>query len=414
MNERGRPMNDNRSFLTLICASPLLGMMFSAQAQQPHPFGGITLMRVENMEVLNVVTGEKRDTSQRVNDRFLLTVVSGNQSYASSPNGIVAASSGGSGLGCLTWITSGPDAAGSIVLGNGPAWRFQDKSRKLKDKPVCAEYGLQRRGIKQALFTSNDLRTVLPIVENYPIVPIDWSHPSIFNFYFYDVGLGTLTMDKLVEMTNRSAKRPVARAQVVENFQRQNRTREKYAGTLSTFAASWTRDGGEINVKYTGLINSDQLISSGRAEVPYARLTIGRKTQIQKTLFQEALIDKYGPPTARVGDDTGNKWFTLFWVHDLHGKLLTPEEGSADTGVQSMVKYGLVTKHLNNYTDMGPWGFGVVMSVVVTGVSDFVQGYHVNMHHGHALAHQHFSNRLQTISYIQGTMKPEEQFIPEF
>lgn len=398
----------------LVCGSLSLGMTLNILAQEPHPFGGITLMRVDNSEVLDALTGADRSQRGSGSNRFLLTVVAGNQSYASAPTGVPKQNASTGSISCLSWITAGPDASGQIVLGSGEAWHFRDESRQLKNKYICAEFGLRRQGAKQAVFSSGNLRAVLPIVENFPIIPIDWSDPSISAFRFYGAGLGTVTLDEFVEMSNRSAPRGFSRAQIIEQLQRQSQSTEKYAGALSRFALGWDTDDGNAKINFSGLINIEQMISSGRAEVPYAMVGVVQKKPLLKTLFKEALIDRYGPPTASTGDPTGSRWFTLIWIHDLQGRLITEDAGNNNPGVQSIVKYGFTTKSLYNKSDMGPWGFGVVMSVDVTGRSDMIQNYGVSIRHGHALAHHHFSSRLQMISYIQGTIKDEKQFTPEF
>ena len=406
-------MTIKRSIFTLVCASLSLGAALNVLAQEAHPFGGITLMRVDNPDVLDAVKGVNRGQSKRPNE-FLLTVVAGNQSYASAPNAELAANARVGGTGCWTWITAGPDASGQTVLGNGQNWRYRDETRQLKDKYMCAEFSLRRQSAKQVAFSSNGVRATLPIVESYPIVPVDWTDPSISEFRFYGAGLGSITLQQFAEMTNRSSPQPLSRAQIVDELRRQSRTSEKYAGTLSRLAARWETDDGNAKIDFSGLIDTERLISSGQAEIPYARYLVGQRKPLQKALFREALIDRYGPPTAHIGDPTGTQWFTLFWIHDLQGRLVTEEAGINNPGVQSIVKYGLSKNYPSNNTDIGPWGFGVVMSVVVSGYTDVVNNYEVHMQHGHALAHQHFSDRLNMISHIQKTTKEEEQFTPSF
>ena len=211
-----------------------------------------------------------------------------------------------------------------------------------------------------------------------------------------------------MEITNRGVPRPYSRAQVIERLQRPGAI---HIGTLSGFGSSWLLDDGSAQISFAGLLDVDRLISEGQAEILYARFLVTQKALIPKTLFMEALLERYGAATATIRSGRG---FTLIWAHDLQGRLVSETAGSIP-GLQALVEFGYSTIYPQAYSsDLGPWGFGTILSVVVPGFSDEVESYEVHIRHGHALAHQRFSGRLGMISDIQETLKNQSKFIPEF
>jgi hypothetical protein len=401
-------MANRRYFSILLCSSISVFLVSNAPvlAQAPHPFGGITLMKVDNGEVQAVLN----------HSGYLLTVVAGGQSYVAGGRNVLANTSSVNSTNCVSWIGPERENSGELVVGNGEQWTYRTPTDGFRDREVCSEFTLRRLSAQQAIFARNSLRATLPIIGSYPIVPIDWSDPSISHFRLRGDGLGTITLDGVVEISNRGVARPFSRAQVIENLQRESRMRAKFGGTLSAFRSSWTLDDDSAQISFNGLINVDRLIAEGQAEVPYARFLVTQKDLIPKSLFEQGLLTRYGPPTARLSGEGLQKWFTLIWAHDLQGRLLTEDEGSIDAGFQALVDFGYSIRDLNERSDMGAWGFGLVMSVTVPGILDEVDSYSVYIRHAHALAHQLFSGRLQEISEIRQALESESQesFVPEF
>lgn len=409
MKTRDKPL-----ISTLPTALVLLALAWAPPglAQEPHPFSGFTVMEIGNDAIHGAVGLNPGFPDGNIT--VLLTMIAGNQSYASITRG---------GYGrffpdCVTWIGQEEETPDQFVLGDGDGWRFREVYSVNTTEPphgraanpsgvvVCAEFRLQRLGPKQVLFVKGDLRVVLPIVANYPILSIDWSDPSLSRFRINGYGLGRVTEDDIPKMYAR----PEPGRTAIE---------QPAMGRLKRLRIRSEADSGRVSVQ--ALADVDRLISEGQAEIvwlTYSQLTQvpfgkpGRATNLGLTeTFYETMLGRYGTPSAVFDGPPGSNGPIWIWAHDLHGRFLSKEEDSNDPCLKRLLEHQ-IGQHLPP-VEAGIWKCGLVMTldrVWLRGpaandpsTARVVQ-YQIELFHGHAMAHHYFSDRLELVKAVRGAI----------
>lgn len=388
--------------------TPVLLALSWAQAglaQDAHPFGGITLVNVVNTNVNDAVGilhtrfGRQPGSSPADPDAlWLLTVMSGNRSYASFNRSFGA---GGHQANCMAWNKEQTESPGQFVHGDGDAW-FDASAppRQITNNPdpkrspaatrsrtsmTCAEFRLERVASNRIRFIKNDLRIDLPILANYPIVAIDWSDPSISRFRVDGYGLGEITESDIPGKYVRPEPARLAYYAPV-------------AGNLKELRGGGYLDIGQVQV--SAYADTDEFISEGKTEVLFLNYSLSRAQNLGTTeAVYEDLRDRYGTPSAEIVN-RDPKRPDLIWAHDLDGGLLSDDEDSDDPCLSNLadLNWAIRTRpRLSILNDTGPWGCGVVM--IMTRISE--TGYNAFMFHGHAIAHLWLSDRLDLVDSVR-------------
>lgn len=410
-------MKRKRLFLKPQAGVLLLTMTWalSGLAQEPHPFGGFTVMETTNEEI-HQATGIGvgfRDWKPTL----LMTLIAGDRGYASLTKGndLIWPN-------CMTWVRKDEEKAGQIVAGKGEAWGLYHAGLKIEKagpvKNICGEFSLQRMGPKQAVFIKGNLRVVLPIIENFPVVSIDWSNPALSHFRIDGFGLGPISRREFSNIYGRPEQSRIA-------------AEHPLIGRLKNFGYASLENNSRISVR--ALADLDSLFTEGETEIVRLSFT---NTMIKdahlgtEESFIEAMLERYGAPSMVLTPPPGQlqllSHMSWIWAHDLHGRFLSEGEDSNNSCIKNLKNNSLGLRP----PEYSHWSCGLVM--VLSSVQSqfratpghsspprFVVIYSVLLFHGHAMAHHFFSDRLDVVEaamrgeHLRNSNKPEIQPHPD-
>lgn len=304
---------------------------FPALAQQ-HPFGGVTVMDARNPEVgkaLGLGGGQSK----------LLTLVAGDRSYVSF---------GADRSACNSWIRRVPGSPDTVILGDGDTWNFKGNPVAVTGEPrmmakICPEVKLQRLDAKQAAIIKGNQRLVLPIIENYPILSIDWTDPSVSKFRVGGYGLGPVTKNDIPNMAKNLAQRSAA-------------LRYSQTGHLTGMTHGWEKNGRHFNV--TATADVDRLVSDGRTDIVSLKYTVSSRAEPYlgqwQSIFQ-GLVQQYGSPSLVVDNTPGRGYpLAVIWAHDLYGRFIAGNSYSTEPCLQGITSKKYMLRPRAQFTDLYP------------------------------------------------------------
>lgn len=377
--------NDGRLFdaLSIVLAFLALAWVPPGIAQEPHPFGGFTMMEIANSEINKAL--DIGELLSRGGSSHLLTVIAGDRGYASVMNAVLVAGmrlqAAASKPNCSAWVSQEEGTPGQIVLGNGPSFRFMGSIPSgvkilLYPEIICTEFSLERIGPKLARLTQGDLRVDLAIIANSPILAINWSDPSLTRYRINGYGLGSVSRTELPKLYSTSG--------------------SKHYNTETEFGRlKWLDNGYTTTLprnKARALADVDRLMSEGQAEILYLRYQYYDSAERPSPeLFYNSLQERYGTPSVMLG--VRGREPVWVWAHDLHGRFLSFEEDSDDPCMDWAWRNARGSSVLlPGSTEAGAWwSCGLIM--IYRG--EFI------LFHGHALAQQFFSDRLEAMERMR-------------
>jgi len=310
---------------------------------------------------------------------LLLTMIAGDRGYASISKGYDI-----NWPNCMSFLSPDEGESSTITFGDGEQWAPTSYGLRVKNSgprfSICSEFEIQRLGPKQALFIKDDLRIVLPIIQNFPIRSIDWSDPLFEHYRIKGYGLGPITKkehsEKFNDLSPGNAKRIVPEYGRLKRF--------SYYKKIKT--------GGHISVG--ALADLDRLFDEGQAEIahlnyygPIVPAGPGGKWPSSESVYTH-LHDRFGAPSAEFGVRTGDPiWM---WVHDIDGRFLSRVDDRDDPCL-SRAMYSVSRASYPN-AEVDAWNCGVIAIYSTGGLRVF---------HGHAMAHHYFSDRLEVVETAQ-------------
>lgn len=135
-------------------------------------------------------------------------------------------------------------------------------------------------------------------------------------------------------------------------------------------------------------------------------------TDILTNVFEEAAIEQFGPATRHDPLTARSAMQYLFWMLDLNGEVVGPENLSADNCLSTMEFW--VAKDLDEMRgDMGPWNCSLFLELAHNGFAGTVSHQRIELTSGYVLGAIHFKKRLKELEEALKEIEASRGFVPK-